>query len=54
MSFYFLQPANFFIEKSTQYAVFYLTQLIGLALGVKKEKLGLEFNLSPVDKLKID
>ncbi len=34
--------------------VFYLTQLIGLAFGVKKEKLGLEFNLSPVDKLKID
>ncbi len=31
--------------------VFYLTQLLGLALGVKKEKLGLELNLSPVDKL---
>ncbi len=34
--------------------VFYLTQLIGLAFGLKKEKLGLEFNLSPVDKLKLD
>jgi heterodisulfide reductase subunit B len=34
--------------------VFYLTQLLGLAMGVKKEKLGLEFNLSPVDKIKID
>ena len=33
--------------------VVYLTQLLGLALGVKKEKLGLEFNLSPVDKLKL-
>ncbi len=33
--------------------VFYLTQLLGLALGVKKEKLGLEFNLSPVDKIQI-
>lgn len=33
--------------------VFYLTQLIGLAFGIKKEKLGLEFNLSPVDKLNI-
>lgn len=33
--------------------VMYLTQLLGLALGVKKEKLGLEFNLSPVDKLKL-
>jgi heterodisulfide reductase subunit B len=31
--------------------VFYLTQLLGLALGVKKEKLGLDLNLSPVDKL---
>lgn len=33
--------------------VFYLTQLLGLAFGVKKEKLGLEFNLSPVDKIQI-
>lgn len=33
--------------------VFYLTQLIGLALGIQKEKLGLEFNLSPVNKIKI-
>ena len=33
--------------------VVYLTQLLGLALGVKKEKLGLELNLSPVDKLKL-
>jgi len=34
--------------------VFYLTQLMGLAFGQKKEKLGLEFNLSPVDKIKLD
>lgn len=33
--------------------VFYLTQLLGLALGVKKEKLGLELNLSPVDKIQL-
>ena len=33
--------------------VLYLTQLIGLAFGVKKEKLGLDLNLSPVDKLNI-
>jgi heterodisulfide reductase subunit B len=33
--------------------VMYLTQLLGLSLGVKKEKLGLELNLSPVDKLKL-
>lgn len=33
--------------------VFYLTQLLGLALGVKKEKLGLDLNLSPIDKLNL-
>jgi heterodisulfide reductase subunit B len=33
--------------------VFYLTQLLGLALGVKKEKLGLDLNLSPVDKINL-
>ena len=33
--------------------VFYLTQLLGLALGVKKEKLGLHLNSSPVDKLEL-
>jgi heterodisulfide reductase subunit B len=33
--------------------VFYLTQLLGLALGINKEKLGLDLNLSPVDKLNL-
>jgi len=33
--------------------VLYLTQLLGLALGVKKEKLGLDLNLSPIDKLEL-
>lgn len=33
--------------------VFYLTQLLGLALGIKKEKLGLDLNLSPVDKINL-
>ena len=33
--------------------VVYLTQLLGITFGVKKEKLGLDLNLSPVDKLKI-
>jgi len=33
--------------------VFYLPQLVGLALGVKKEKLGLELNRSPVDKIQL-
>ena len=32
--------------------VLYLTQLLGLSLGITKEKLGLDLNLSPVDKLK--
>jgi heterodisulfide reductase subunit B len=33
--------------------VFYLTQLIGLALGIKKEKLGLHLNLSPVENIAV-
>ncbi|MDH7506291.1 MAG: CoB--CoM heterodisulfide reductase iron-sulfur subunit B family protein [Candidatus Thermoplasmatota archaeon] len=31
--------------------VFYLTQLLGLAFGIEKEKLGLDLNQSPVDKI---
>jgi len=31
--------------------VLYLTQLLGLAMGITAEKLGLELNLSPVEKL---
>jgi len=33
--------------------VFYLTQLIGLCFGISSDKLGLDLNLSPVDKIKI-
>ena len=33
--------------------VFYLTQLIGLAIGIDKEKLGLQLNLSPVENIQI-
>ena len=33
--------------------VFYLTQLVGLSFGVSKEKLGLDLNLSPVDKISL-
>jgi heterodisulfide reductase subunit B len=33
--------------------VLYLTQLLGLAFGINKEKLGLDLNLSPVDKLNL-
>ena len=32
--------------------VFYLTQLIGLSMGISDDKLGLNLNLSPVDKIK--
>ena len=31
--------------------VFYLTQLLGISFGISGDKLGLDFNLSPVDKL---
>jgi heterodisulfide reductase subunit B len=33
--------------------VFYLTQLLGLSFGVPRDKLGLDLNLSPVDKISI-
>ena len=33
--------------------VLYLTQLLGVALGLPKEKLGFDLNLSPVDKLNL-
>jgi len=33
--------------------VVYLTQLLGLAFGIDKKRLGMDLNLSPVDKVKI-
>jgi len=36
-------------DRSLEVPVFYYTQLLGLAMGLKPEKLGLELNLSPVD-----
>ena len=33
--------------------VLYLTQLIGLSFGISKEKLGIDLNLSPIDKLNL-
>ena len=33
--------------------VLYLTQIIGISMGIENEKLGLNLNLSPVDKLNI-
>jgi len=41
------------VASKLEVPVVYLTQLLGLAFGVKKEKLGLDLNLSPVYKLKI-
>jgi heterodisulfide reductase subunit B len=34
--------------------VFYLTQLLGLSFGVPRDKLGLDLNLSPVDKINLE
>ncbi len=34
--------------------VFYLTQLIGISFGIKKEKLGIDLNLSPVEKISLE
>jgi len=34
--------------------VFYLTQLIGLAFGISSEKLGLNLNQSPVEKISVE
>lgn len=39
------------VATKLQVPVFYLTQLLGIALGADKEKLGLELNQSPIEKL---
>jgi heterodisulfide reductase subunit B len=36
-------------DRSAGVPVFYYTQLLGLAMGIEPERLGLELNLSPVD-----
>ncbi len=38
-------------ERSLEVPVFYYTQLLGLAMGLEPERLGLELNLSPVDRV---
>lgn len=48
------QKAGETVAAKLNVPVFYLTQLVGLALGVKKEKLGLDLNLSPVNKLELE
>jgi heterodisulfide reductase subunit B len=41
------------VASKLEIPVVYLTQLIGLAFGINKEKLGLNLNLSPIDNLKL-
>jgi len=38
-------------DRSLEMPVFYYTQLLGLAMGLEPEKLGLELNLSPIDPI---
>ena len=41
------------VASKIEIPVMYLTQLLGLALGIENKKLGLDLNLSPVEKLKL-
>ena len=41
------------VASKLEIPVMYLTQLLGLALGIENKKLGLDLNLSPVEKLKL-
>ncbi|MDG6218890.1 MAG: CoB--CoM heterodisulfide reductase iron-sulfur subunit B family protein [Candidatus Thermoplasmatota archaeon] len=41
------------IAQTLDVSVLYLTQLIGIGLGIKKEKLGLDLNHSPVESLQL-
>ena len=41
------------VASKIELPVFYLTQLIGLAFGINKEKLGLDLNISPTEKITI-
>jgi len=45
------QKAGETVAAKLDIPVVYLTQLIGLAFGMKPDKLGLQFNKSPVEKL---
>lgn len=38
-------------DRTLEVPVFYYTQLLGLAMGLKQEKLGLELNQSPIDSV---
>ncbi len=41
------------IGETLNMPVLYLTQLLGLAMGIEPSKLGLELNLSPIEQLKV-
>ena len=41
------------VSTKLEMPVFYLTQLIGLSFGISEDKLGLNLNLSPVNKIKV-
>ena len=45
------QKAGETVAAKLEVPVAYLTQLLGLALGIDAQKLGFDLNLSPVDKL---
>ena len=38
-------------DRTLKVPVFYYTQLLGLAMELKQEKLGLELNQSPIDSV---
>jgi heterodisulfide reductase subunit B len=41
------------VSSNLEMPVLYLSQIIGLAFGINKEKLGINLNLSPIEKIKI-
>ncbi len=47
------QKAGETVAAKLDVPVLYLTQILGLSFGINKEKLGLNLNKSPIDKLKI-
>ena len=47
------KKAGELISSNLDIPVIYLSQIIGLAIGINKEKLGLDLNLSPVNKIKL-
>jgi len=42
---------NLLEDEEISLPIFYLTQLVGLAMGLKPEDLGLNLNMSPVEDI---